>query len=585
MEPRTLGDIFLKGLASQKLDRILEKREGRYQPVSTEEFGRRVFAVAAALAKRGISKGDRVAILSYNRPEWAILDYAAQLLGAPTVPLYSTLPPDAVGYILKDSEARLVVVENEVQKEKVLKSGMSIDVAIMGPEFEAWYAASADRQALEEQASRIQEDDLATLIYTSGTTGICKGVMLTHRNLVSNLTAITQFLSLSSDDLTLSFLPLSHIFQRLVDYALFSVGASIAYAESVDAVANNLLEVQPTLMAAVPRFYEKVYAKIQDTILKMPPKKRKMVHWALSTGRQEAQYRMRGTSTPLGLSVKYALAKGLVLKKFHARTGGRIRIFVSGGAPLSQEIAEFFFSVGFTILEGYGLTESSVISVNRSGGTKLGTVGQILPGITVKIAKDGEILAKGPNIMKGYYHLPKETEEMLKDGWLYTGDIGEIDAEGFLKITDRKKDLIKTSCGKYIAPQPIENKLKMSPLIANAVVIGDRRKFCSALLAPNFEAVQSAAKEKNLPYDHPKDLLKSQDIAAMFGQEVERVNRDLPHHEKIKKFSVLDQDFTINGGELTPTMKVRRKVVEQHYKPLIDSLYREEEAAARSPKA
>ena len=549
-EPSTLAELFTMGEERYpRPDRFLQKTGGVYRPISTAEFGRRVRACAGALAAAGIGHGDRVAILSYNRVEWAIADYACQWLGAADVPIYSTLPPDQCAYILQDSGAKAIFVEDAAQLEKVkgaVPLAVSFDPAPGAVSFEDFLAKGG-----APPPSPAKPDDLATLIYTSGTTGVPKGVMLTHRNLVTNCIASCEVMGCTASDLALSFLPLSHSFERILDYSMYWRGVSVAYAESVDKVVDNLLEVRPTVLGAVPRFYEKIYAKIQASVAKMTPKQRGVFEWARKVGAVDAELRRRGESGGLVLGLKMWLARRLVFDKLAARVGGRIRFFVSGSAALSREIIEFFWSIGFTLLEGYGLTETSpVLTLNRPTSTRLGTVGQAIPGVELKIAADGEILARGPNIMQGYYRKPEETAQVLQDGWLLTGDIGELDDGGFLKITDRKKDLLKTSGGKYIAPQPIENQLKLSPHILSAVVIADGRKFPSVLLVPapasTREQVQAA---------------------------VDGVNKDLAHHEQLKKFALLEKDFTIEAGELTPTMKVRRRVVEKKYAREIDALY------------
>ncbi|MBV8878830.1 MAG: long-chain fatty acid--CoA ligase, partial [Planctomycetaceae bacterium] len=495
--------------------------------------------------------GDRVAILSYNRLEWALADYACQLLGVVDVPIYSTLPADQCAFILKDSGAKAAFVENAEQAAKIrgqVPHLIAFDPAEGAVPFDAFLKKDQD-----VSTAAVHPDDLATIIYTSGTTGVPKGVMLTHRNLVSNMLASGKAFDVTPGDTILSFLPLSHSFERIFDYLFFWWGASIGYAEHVDKVADNMLEVRPTIMAAVPRFYEKVYSKIRKSVADQKPWKRGLFEWARSVGAQAAECRRHGKALPFGLKIRYGLAKLLVLKKLHGRVGGRIRFFVSGGGALSREVAEFFHSIGLPILEGYGLTETSpVLTVNRLGATRLGTVGPAIPGVELKIAADGEILARGPNIMKGYYNKPEETAQVIQDGWFSTGDIGEIDAEGFLKITDRKKDLLKTSGGKYIAPGPIEGRLKLCPRILNAIVIGDRRKFPAALIV----TAKGATREEI-----------AKDVAAL--------NDTLAHHEQIKRFELIDVDFSIEGGELTPTMKVRRRVVEQKYKALIDAIYAE----------
>jgi long-chain acyl-CoA synthetase len=548
--PATLAEVFTLGIAKYpRPDRFLQKSQGAWRPVSSEEFARRVRACAGGLASIGIGRGDRVAILSYNRVEWAVADYACQILGAADVPIYSTLPADQVAYILRDSGSKAVFVENAGQADKVrglLPHVISFDPADGAGSFEEFLKKGND-----PPAATVSPDDLATIIYTSGTTGLPKGVMLTQRNLVSNMLASASAFEVTPADTILSFLPLSHSFERIFDYLFFWWGASINYAEHVDKVAENLLEVRPTIMAAVPRFYEKVYSKIRKSVGEQKPWKQGLFEWARAVGAAAGEFHRRGARPPLGLRSRLGLANFLVLNRLKGRVGGRIRFFVSGGGALSREVAEFFYSIGLPILEGYGLTETSpVLCVNRLGSTRLGTVGPPVPGVELKIAPDGEILAKGPNIMKGYYNRPEETAQVLQDGWFATGDIGEIDAEGFLKITDRKKDLFKTSGGKYVAPSAIEGRLKLSPRILNAVVIGDARKFPSALIVPAKGAVR-------------------EEIAI----EVAALNETLPHHEQIKKFELLEKDFSIEGGELTPTMKVRRRVVEQKYKDLIDAIY------------
>jgi long-chain acyl-CoA synthetase len=548
MEPRTLADLFTIGTERfPRPDRFLQKVDGAYRPISTEEFARRVRACAGALASTGVSRGDRVAILSYNRVEWAIADYACMLLGAADVPIYSTLPADQVAYILEDSGAKAIFVEDAKQEAKV--AGKLPHVIRLDAGFEDFL-----KRGGEVRPAAVEPDDLATLIYTSGTTGVPKGVMLTHGNIVSNVLTSSQVLPSTTEDLALSFLPLSHIFERQYDYAAFWQGVTIAYAENVDKVVDNMQEVRPTHMAAVPRFYEKVYARILDARRKMKPLKGAIFDWARGVGAQEAVLRRSGARPGAWLALRHWLARKLVFGKLAGRVGGRIRRFVSGGAPLSRDVAEFLWSIGFTILEGYGLTETSpVLCVNLPGRVKLGTVGPVIPGVELKIAPDGEILARGPNIMKGYYNKPAETAEVLKDGWFSTGDIGELDADGYLKITDRKKDLLKTAGGKYIAPQPIENALKAQPHILNAVVIGDRRKFPAALLV----GAPGATREQ---------------VQA----DLDAVNRTIAHHEQLKKFVLLADDFSLDAGEVTPTMKVKRRVVEKKYAAEIEALYAED---------
>ncbi|HTF55870.1 MAG TPA: long-chain fatty acid--CoA ligase, partial [Planctomycetota bacterium] len=524
---------------------------------------------AAALAARGVRPGDRIALLSYNRPEWAIVDYAAQLIGAVTVPLYATSTPDQVAFILSDSGAKLTFAENA---EQLAKLGPGLDAVVFdavpaATSFESFLAgATGPPPAVETDPAA-----LATIIYTSGTTGTPKGVMLSHRNLISNVTAVLEVVSFTPEDVSLSFLPISHAFQRIVDYAIFSKGAVVAYAESIDSVAKNLLDVRPTILCSVPRFYEKVHDRVLQSIEAMPGWRKGLARWALKMGAAEAEYRMRGKRAPFGLRVRRGLAHLLVLRKIRARTGGRIRLLVSGGAPLGKETNEFFNALGFTLIEGYGLTETSpVITLNRPGAVKIGTVGPPISGAEVRIApEDGEILVRGPLVMMGYYHRPEETAAAMSDGWFRTGDIGELDAEGCLKITDRKKDLLKTSGGKYIAPAPIEARIRQHPYVANAVLLGDRRKYAAALIVPDF-----AVLELEFPGVSRAALTTHPPVLAALQKHMDAINAELGHHETVKRFALLDREFTLESGELTPTLKVKRKVVEEKWKPVIEDLFR-----------
>jgi long-chain acyl-CoA synthetase len=501
-----------------------------------------------------VKAGDRVALLSYNRPEWAIADYGAQLIGAVTVPLYSTLPPDQVQFILGDSGAKLVFAADA---EQLAKLGPGREAVVFDPTpgataFESFLAASTG----PPPAVEIDPGALATIIYTSGTTGTPKGVMLSHRNLISNATELLEIVTFTPEDVSLSFLPVSHSFQRIVDYSIFSRGAAIAYAESTDSVAKNLLEARPTILCSVPRFYEKVHDRVLQSIDAMPGWRKRLARWALRVGAGG----FRGFIADL-----------LVLRKIRARTGGRIRLLVSGGAPLGKETNEFFTALGFTLIEGYGLTETSpVITLNRPGAEKIGTVGPPIGGVEVRIApEDGEVLVRGPNVMMGYYNKPEETAAVLADGWFRTGDIGELDADGFLKITDRKKDLLKTSGGKYIAPAPIEARIRLHPYVANAVLLGDRRKFAAALIVPDF-----AVLEREFPGLGRAALTTHPPVLAALQKHVDEINATLSSWETVKRFALLEDEFTIERGELTPTMKVRRKAVEEKRKEKIEGLFR-----------
>jgi long-chain acyl-CoA synthetase len=546
----SLASMYRKAVeAHSRADRFLAKRGSAWTPVSTADFDRDVRAAAAGLAAAGVRRGDRVALLSYNRLEWAVADYACQLLGAADVPIYSTLPADQVKFILKDSGSKLLFAENAAQAEKAAGLGLptvSFDAAPGTTPFAEFLKPGASAPEADPAP-----DDLATLIYTSGTTGEPKGVRLTHRNLISNLSGCCSILGIGTEDTVLSFLPLSHSFERILDYAAFHRGCTIAHAEHVEKVVANLMEVRPTVLGAVPRFYEKVYARIQEAAKQLPPRRRRVFDWALRVGAEAAEHARRGTRPGLWLRLRHWLARSLVQSKMADKVGGRIRLFISGGGALSREVAEYLGSLGFTLLEGYGLTETApVLAINAPGAARLGTVGKPLPGVELKLAEDGEILARGPNVMSGYHNRPDDTAAVLQDGWFRTGDIGEFDAEGYLKITDRKKDLLKTSQGKYVAPAPLENRLKLSPHVLNAVVVGDGRKYAAVLIVP----APGATREE-------------------LQAAVNAANEGLPSHEKLKKFAVVDRDFSIEGGELTPTLKVKRRFVEKKYAGLIDEMY------------
>ncbi len=578
MRQKTLCDTFFHGCEqSAQDDRFRRKRSGNWESVSIHQFKEMVRQISGALRAHGIGKGDRVALLSYNRIEWAASDYGILTAGATTVPLYSTLPSDQCDYILRDCAAKLIIVEDEEQYNKVAHLQETVRIVSItgtgGEKWETFLAKGADctDEIHRKHADEVSENDLATFVYTSGTTGKPKGVMLTHRNLVSNILSTQDVLDMVEGDVALSFLPLSHIFERTLDYGLFFQGATIAYAEHIDKVAENVSEVRPTILAAVPRFYEKVYARIQESVAAMPNRRKKIFHWALRVGREESEYRIRNEKAPFWLRLKFNIASRLVFRKIHDRVGGRIKVFLSGGAPLAQKIAEFFFSAGFVVLEGYGLSETSpVLTVNYRGATRLGTVGKPVPGVDLKIADDGEILARGPNIMQGYYNMPEETREVLtEEGWFHTGDIGEFDSDGFLRITDRKKDLAKTSGGKYIAPQPIENQLKLHPAVLNAVIVADQRNFPSALLVPDMDFLRSHLQLT----EKEEQLLLHPEVTNLYEEVLSSVNKALAPFEQPKKFRLLPKDFELSEGEITPTMKIRRRVIEKKYQKVIDEMY------------
>ena len=577
---------------------------GAWVPITHRQALERVQAISLGLRELGIKPGDKVAIVSENRPEWALSDYACLTARATDVPIYPTLTAKQTEYILRDSESVAVFVSTAAQLDKVLEvkgnlSGLKYVIVYdsaavaqrRGEGIVSLEAVEAKGRAAapkhpkwKAEALDAQPDDLATLIYTSGTTGDPKGVMLSQYNIWSNVQAVLQMIPIGGGDECLSMLPLSHSYERMVDYTLFQAGVIINFAESFDTVAANLGEVKPTVVLSVPRLYEKVYARVLENALSGSAIKRKIFFWAKRAGEQWATLSLAGLPIPGGLKLKKKIADRLVFSKLRARTGGRIRFFVSGAAPLSADIAKFFYSAGLPIIEGYGLTESSpVLTLNPLDRIKLGTVGRAIPGVELKIAQDGEILARGPNIMKGYFKLPEATAETVDaDGWLHTGDIGELDSDGYLKITDRKKELLKTAGGKYIAPQPIELAVRRNKFVANAMMYGDRRKFPLILIVPNFDNLERWAQERGLTYATRAELLRMPDVQAKVEREVMSMLHDLAKFETPKKVLLLENDFTIESGELTPTLKVKRRVVEQRHKNLIDAAYASGDAMAAS---
>jgi long-chain acyl-CoA synthetase len=596
VEIGTLCDILTHLEAHFRKPALLRyKSAGAWRDISTEEFAATVRALSLGLQSKGIAKGDRVAILSENRPEWTACDHAILNLGAVTVPIYSTLLADQIRFILDNSQSKALVLSTQAQLEKVgpilssltgLQTVVILDPPAQGAPARAvpWSdllrageaAQRADPRRFETTRSGITREDLASILYTSGTTGDPKGVMLTHGNFASNVDATLRIIPFSETDVTLSFLPLTHVFERMVEFAYLSAGATIAYAESIDAVPQNLLEIRPTVMASVPRLFEKVHARILDSVQTSSFVKRLIFALALKVGRANARAMLAGRKGPLAVRLLHPLTDHLVFVKVRERLGGRLRFLISGGAPLSPEIAEFFYAAGVRILEGYGLTETSpVIAVSTLDRTRIGTVGPIVPGVEVRIAEDGEILVRGPNVMKGYFRDEAATRAAIKDGWFATGDIGLIDPDGFLKITDRKKEVLKTSGGKMVAPQPIENLLKTDRFISQAVLIGDRRKFISALVVPNHAWLESYAKLKGIPYTRVEELLENPRIVDLMRRRIEAKMAGLPSYETIKKFRLLPREMTPESGELTPTLKVKRRIVEKKYASEIESMYRE----------
>ena len=596
--PGTLTKLFFDAVAEHghKSAAVRYKADGRWHDISHAELERRVRHFALALKRLGVRRGDRVAILSENRPEWAVTDFACLCIGVTDVPIYPTLPAGQIRYILNDAGAVAICVSSAAQLAKILeiraelpalRHVIAFDAGAMGPNVIALadhYAsgsaaeAAGEAKGFQEQALQVQPDDVATIIYTSGTTGDPKGVMLTHNNIYSNCADAMPQLDIGEKDSTVSFLPLSHIFERMAGhYATIGSGCTINYAESIDTLIVNLGEVKPTIVMSVPRVYEKVYARALENALASPIRKR-IFFWAKSIGERCVDLRMAGKEPGGFLALRYTIASKLVFSKLRARVGGRLKFFVSGGAPLPADIARFFFAAGLPIYEGYGLTETSpVIAVNNPHKWRIGTVGPIIPNVQVRIAEDGEIMVQGPNIMKGYYNKPEATREALEsDGSFHTGDIGIIE-DGFLKITDRKKDLIVTAGGKKVAPQPIEGMIKKNKYVANAVMLGDKRKFPMLLVVPQYEHLEPWAKRRNLAYKDHRELLGLPDVKAKMEREVMGMLGELAKYEMPKKILLLEHDFTIESGDLTPTLKVKRRVVEKKYQRPIDAIYEEAE--------
>lgn len=593
MAIRTINDIFLTAAALDKPDCLLAKLGGSYQPISTAELVTDVRRLANALTTLGIEPGDRVALMAENGPHWPTLDFATLALGAVLVPVYPTLTGDQAAYVVADCGAEVAFVQGRERLDALLAERAILPavrhwILIDGEAQEADGPATLrgllrstdamEAGAFEDRARAVEPDDLATFIYTSGTTGKPKGVMLTHGNIASNVESSLQCLDIRAGQTALSFLPLSHSFERTVDYMYFHRGVTIAYAESIQTVMANIRETQPHLFVSVPRIYEKLLAGIREKVAAAPALRRSLFQWAERVGRESLPHRLRGEKAPGLAGLRLALADRLVFRKIRGILGGRFEFAISGGAPLSRDVAEFFWGAGIAIYEGYGLSETSpVLSVNRRGAVRLGTVGPPIPGVEIEIAADGEILARGPNIMQGYHGLAEETAEAIDgEGWFRTGDIGRLDEAGYLMITDRKKEILVNAYGKNVAPAPIENALKASRFIEQAVVIGDRRKFLSALLVPDFEHLLPEARKQGLPADDREALLHEPAVRALYEREVAGVNEALARYEQIRKFDLLPGEFTIEGGEITPTMKIKRRVVADKYAGVIDALYAEE---------
>ncbi|HEY1809493.1 MAG TPA: long-chain fatty acid--CoA ligase [Acidobacteriaceae bacterium] len=588
LQLKTLNDIFFT-IAESRRDRAIvwQDAAGSWQPISSEQFAEKVRSIAAALTSRGIRKGDRVAILSENRWEWAVADFACLALGVVDVPIYPTLLSEQIAPLLTDSGSRAIFLSTRAQYDKIagIRSATPLEhVVIMDEEqvpgaenFSSLLSGQTDPE-FEQTARAVQPGDLATLIYTSGTTGEPKGVLLTHGNVASNLNYSLDAFGLLPADACISFLPLSHITARHLDYALYAKNVLVAYCPSFEKLPQAMQAIHPTILVAVPRVFEKV-RQVAEQRASESGIKRRLFARAQAAGRPHREEIAAGR-TPSSTSWK--LAEALVYKKLRAGFGGRVRYFIAGGAPLGIDTAHWFASMGIRILEGYGLTETSpVIAINTPPANRMGSVGRPLPNVECRLAEDGELLVRGPSIFQGYWKNRGDAETFDAEGWFHTGDIGHIDADGFLFITDRKKELLKTSGGKMIAPQPIENKLKASVLVGNCALVGDRHKFASALIAPNFAALEPWAKERGIAATDRPQLVRNDQVRAEYQALIDRINATLANFETIKRFRLVPDEWSLDSGELTPSLKLRRRVVAQKYAREIAEFYADEATSTR----
>jgi long-chain acyl-CoA synthetase len=583
MNPLTLNDIFFAVVERDARVVTMQRGAAGWLSISSQEFYRNVAGVARALHEWDIAAGDRVAILAENRPEWTIADLACLLLGAVVIPIYPTLTAEQTAYVLKDSGARLGFVSTDTQLQKMagIQNQTSVEKIVVMDEVATSRAFAMDRlmregprerdPQLDARARAVRAADLATIIYTSGTTGIPKGVMLTHCNMASNIAHSLQGYDLGPGDLSISFLPLSHVTARHLDLAMLHLGVVLAYVSPPDQLPKALLEVRPTLFVGVPRAYEKIHIQIESSAKGFP--KAWVLRWALKVGRAHRS-EILARRTPKSLAWK--LADRLVYSQVRAGMGGRVRFFISGGAPLGRKLAEWYADLGIRIHEGYGLTETSpVVALNKPDAHKLGTVGKPVANVEVRVAEDGEILVRGPSVFQSYWNRPEETQQAFVNGWFKTGDIGNLDDEGFLSVTDRKKDLIKTSGGKFIAPQPIENALKHNPLIAEAAILGDKRKFCAVLIAPHFPLLEDWARAHQVSFGSREELVAESRVRELYEGIVAHLNRDLAQFEKLKKVLLIAEELSADNGLLTASMKLRRRAVEERFRGRIEAMYEE----------
>jgi long-chain acyl-CoA synthetase len=598
-EPATLVDVFTKLVREHKRpDTLNYKRDGRWISLSSDEMLARARNIAAGLHAIGIRRGDRIALLSESRVEWTLTDAGCIFGGVIDVPIYPTLTPPQVRYILKDSGASALFIEGRAKFDELKEivdecphvkqivffdpAGMSAAEGLSGLPLAELERLGAQFQQqnpglLENLAHEITPDDLATIIYTSGTTGEPKGVMLTHSNIVTNLIDSSGHLSFGEHDIALSVLPLSHVFERQAMYMYLYRGVSVYFSESLQTIGPNLREVRPTILVGVPRIFEKIYDRIQQRAAEAGKFAAMMLAWSVSVAREYAKYTLAHRPVPAFLKLKHKIASKLVFSKWHAAFGGRIRLLVSGGAALPEDLGYIYIGAGIPIIQGYGLTETSpVITTSKLDAIRVGTVGTAIPHVDIRIAADGEIEVRGPNVMRGYYNKPEETRAVFTDdGWFKTGDVGALDADGYLTITDRKKELFKTSGGKYISPQPIEQAIKGSRFVNQVVLIGSERKFPAALIVPNWEQLESYCKLKGIEVKSRRELCEHPRIIDLLERQIDRLTPNLARYEKIKKVALLENEFTIEGGEMTPTLKVKRRVIDQKYRDVIDKLYAE----------
>ncbi len=583
MANQNLAKAFLENAkGNQHKVFVKYKIDNEYRNYTWEDIERYVLKLASFLIDKGVKKGDKVGLLSNNRLHWLCADFAILCAGASTVPVYQTSTPGQVEYILKDAECKIIFIEDSAQFDKVkdlkmLSSVISFE-KVEGVEFcfdDIVDSQEIYAEKIDKIVKKIKNENLVTLIYTSGTTGPPKGVYLTHSNFLHNVEKAGNIIKITSDDIFLSHLPLSHVFERCVGHFIpMYYQAIIAYAEKIDTIGDNLKEINPTMFVSVPRLYEKILEKIVEKVRDASKFKRKLFYSAKDCAEKYAEHIAYGKDFGFIDNIKYKFFEKKVYSKLREVFGSRMRVMVSGGAKLPYELGLFYNGIGLNLLEGYGLTETSpVITVNRLEKNKIGTAGKILDEVDVKIADDGEILVKGPNVTKGYHNKPEENKKAFKDGYFCTGDIGELDEDGYLKITDRKKDLIVTSGGKNIPPQAVENIIKDDPFITEVMIYGDGKKFISALIVPNFDAIKQWAQERNLTFKDNSEMVRNEKVIRLIGHRIEQRSKPLARYEKIKKFILLDKDFSMDDGEVTPTLKLRRKIITNKYKDELEKLY------------